>query len=119
MEVLSFILGVTSILLILGVIYIINMTQTQKKLKLEIENNQRLIQSLHQEFKRSDEMDNRRIDGEIDRVNRLYDELSRLISTLDSNVNRKFESINQKIEDVETNGCEPVKKKKKKKRKVL
>ena len=64
-------------------------------------------------------MDNRRIDGEIDRVNRLYDELSRVISTVDSNVNRKIDSINQKIKDIEKNGCEPVKKKKKKNRKVL
>jgi archaellum component FlaC len=112
MEVLSFILGVTSVLLILGVIFIVDMTRTQKKLKSKVEKNQKFIDSLYQELNRNVELVNRRIDGEIDRVNRLYDELSRLISTVDSNVNRKIDSINQKIEDIENNGCKPVKKKK-------
>ena len=112
MEVLAFILGVTSILLILGVIFIIGMVKTNKELKTKVGDNQKLIESIHRDLNRNAELDNRRIDIEIDRVNRISDELSRLISTVDSNVNRKIESINQKIEDIEKNGCEPVKKKK-------
>lgn len=103
MELLSFILGVTSVLLIFGVIYIINMSKTQKKLKDSLKNNTKLIDSLSNDLSRNIEMDNRRIDGEIDRVNRLYEELSKLISTVDSNVNRKIDSINQKIKDTEKN----------------
>lgn len=103
MELLSFILGVTSVLLIFGVIYIINMSKTQKKLKESLKNNTKLIDSLSNDLSRSFEVDNRRIDGEIDRVNRLYAELSKLISTVDSNVNRKIDSINQKIKDTEKN----------------
>jgi archaellum component FlaC len=112
MDLLSFILGITSILIILGVIFIVDMTRTHNKLKVKVENNQKLIESIHRDLNRNVELDNRRIDSEIDRVNRLYDELSRLISTVDSNVNRKIDSINQKIEDIENNGCKPVKKKK-------
>lgn len=79
------------------------MSKTQKKLKESLKNNTKLIDSLSNDLSRSFEVDNRRIDGEIDRVNRLYAELSKLISTVDSNVNRKIDSINQKIKDTEKN----------------
>ena len=100
MELLSFILGVTSVLLIFGILYIINISKTQNKLKKSIENNTKLVDSLSIDLGRSVEMDNRRIDGEIDRVNGIHRELSQLISTVDSNVNRKIDTMNKKIGEI-------------------
>lgn len=119
MDILSFALGVISILIILGVIYIITLKSSVKNLTKKYETHDELISNLQSKINENSRLDNTRIDGEIDRVNRIFSDLSTQVTTLDSNVNRKLQVINERLETIQNEGCDPVIKEKKKKKKVL
>jgi peptidoglycan hydrolase CwlO-like protein len=119
MDILSFTLGVTSILVILGVIYIITLKSSINKLTNNYKNLKQFVSQMGNDIQRNSELDNRRIDGEIDRVNKLFSESSKQITTLDLNIDRKLQSVNEKLETIQTEGCDPVNEKKKKKNKKM
>jgi hypothetical protein len=97
-QILAFVLGVGIALLGWGVVVAFRTASKvakQEKQLTEIEN----------WISRNDELVNRRIDQEVDRVNKLY---SDCISFTDSRVDK----LEQKLTSINNDGCEPVKKKK-------
>ena len=97
-QILAFVLGVSIALFIWGVVVVFKTASKvvkQEKQLTEIEN----------WISRNDELVNRRIDQEVDRVNKLH---SDCISYTDSRVDK----LEQKLTSIDSNGCEPVKKRK-------
>jgi len=96
-QILAFVLGVSAVAFIWVVVVASKTSKQVKALKAnEIE--------ITSWIQRNDELVNRRIDQEIDRVNRLY---SDSISFTDSRVDK----LEQKLTSVNKDGCKPVKKK--------
>jgi septation ring formation regulator EzrA len=95
-QILAFVLGVSIALFIWGVVVVFKTASKvvkQEKQLTEIEN----------WISRNDELVNRRIDQEIDRVNNLHKDS---ISFTDSRVDR----LEQKLTSIDNDGCKPVKK---------
>jgi hypothetical protein len=96
-QILAFVLGVGIALLGWGVVVAF---RTASKVK----NHEKELTDMVNWISRNDELVNRRIDQEIDRVNRLHKDS---ISFTDSRVDR----LEQKLSSIDNDGCEPVKKK--------
>jgi septation ring formation regulator EzrA len=97
-QILSFVLGVGIALLGWGVVVAFRTASKLTKQEKELTEIQNWIS-------RNDELVNRRIDQEIDRVNNLHKDS---ISFTDSRVDK----LEQKLTSIDNDGCEPVKKKK-------
>ena len=95
-QILAFVLGVSAALLVWGVVVAF---KTASKVR-EIE---KQFQALYTELSQRDELVNRRIDQEIDRVDQIYKEC---IKYTDSRVDK----LEAKILSVDKDGCEPTKK---------
>jgi hypothetical protein len=96
-QILAFVLGV-GIVISLGIVIVMFKT---KKLA---EQNETSIRNIEEWVSRNDEMVNRRIDQEIDRVNSLY-------SDSISFTNSRVDKLEAKLTSVNKDGCKPVKKK--------
>jgi hypothetical protein len=96
-NILAFILGV-------GIVISLGMVIVMFKTKKLAEQNETSIRNIEEWVSRNDEMVNRRIDQEIDRVNRLY-------SDSISFTNSRVDKLEQKLTSVNKDGCKPVKKK--------
>ena len=96
-QILAFVLGVSAVAFVWVVVVAF---KTASKVK-EIE---RAISEQQDWILRNDEMVNRRIDQEIDRVNSLY-------SDSISFTNSRVDKLEQKLTSVNSDGCKPVKKK--------
>ena len=106
METISFVLGMASVVVvaiaIVAVVALFKVVRLNKRL-IELENNQYTeIQHIYNNIEQHSIMDNRRIDGEIDRVNIIADNVYK---TMDS----RFDKLETKLMDTIKNGCEPVK----------
>jgi hypothetical protein len=97
-QILAFVLGVGIALLGWGVVVAFRTASKVAKQEKQLTDIENLIS-------RNDELINRRIDQEIDRVNNLHKDS---ISFTDSRVDR----LEQKLSSIDNDGCEPVKKKK-------
>jgi hypothetical protein len=97
-QILAFVLGVGIALLGWGVVVAFRTAKQVEALKA---NETEITSWIH----RNDELVNRRIDQEIDRVNNLHKDS---ISFTDSRVDK----LEQKLTSIDNDGCEPVKKKK-------
>jgi septation ring formation regulator EzrA len=97
-QILAFVLGVGIALLGWGVVVAFRTASKVAKQEKQLTDIENLIS-------RNDELVNRRIDQEIDRVNNLHKDS---ISFTDSRVDR----LEQKLTSIDNDGCEPVKKKK-------
>ena len=95
-QILAFVLGVGIALLVWGVVVAFKTVKKVKQIEQMITGHQEWIL-------RNDELVNRRIDQEIDRVNRLHQDS---ISFTDSRVDK----LEAKILSVDKDGCEPTKK---------
>ena len=95
-QILAFVLGVSAALLVWGVVVAF---KTASKVR-EIE---KQFQALYTELSQRDELVNRRIDQEIDRVDQIYKEC---LKHTDSRVDK----LEAKILSVDKDGCEPTKK---------
>lgn len=95
-QILAFVLGVSAALLVWGVVVAF---KTASKVR-EIE---KQFQALYTELSQRDELVNRRIDQEIDRVDQIYKEC---IKYTDSRIDK----LEAKILSVDKDGCEPTKK---------
>jgi hypothetical protein len=96
-QILAFVLGVGIALLAWGVVVAFRTASKVRELEKAISGNQDWI---HQ----NDQSVNRRIDQEIDRVNRLY-------SDSISFTNSRVDKLEAKLTSVNKDGCKPVKKK--------
>jgi hypothetical protein len=96
-NILAFILGV-------GIVISLGMVIVMFKTKKLAEQNETSIRNIEEWVSRNDEMVNRRIDQEIDRVNRLY-------SDSISFTNSRVDKLEAKLTSVNKDGCKPVKKK--------
>jgi septation ring formation regulator EzrA len=95
-QILAFVLGVSGALLVWGVVVAFKTAKLAKQ-------NEQSILNIEQWVHRNDELVNRRIDQEIDRVDRLHQDS---ISFTDSRVDK----LEAKILLVDKDGCEPTKK---------
>jgi septation ring formation regulator EzrA len=96
-QILTFVLGVSGALLVWGVVVAF---RTAKKVAKQ----EKQLTDIENWISRNDELVNRRIDQEIDRVNNLHKDS---ISFTDSRVDR----LEQKLSSIDNDGCKPVKKK--------
>ena len=96
-QILTFVLGAGIALFVWGVVVVFKTVKEVKQIEQTITGHQDWIL-------RNDELVNRRIDQEIDRVNNLHKDS---ISFTDSRVDR----LEQKLSSIDNDGCEPVKKK--------
>jgi len=116
METTSFLLGMISVLSLVGVVVVSKMINSIKSLKGELLITKNKLKSVLDDSSRDDKLIHKRIDGEIDRVNGFVSTLSNQISVLDTNIHRLVDSRLDKLESklMETikNGCDPVKEKK-------
>jgi sensor domain CHASE-containing protein len=96
-QILAFVLGVGAVAFVWVVV--VAFKTASKVTQIE-----RAITEQQDWISRNDEMVNRRIDQEIDRVNRLH---SDCVSFTDSRVDK----LEQKLTSINSDGCEPVKNK--------
>jgi hypothetical protein len=89
--IIGFFLGVVMVLGILGVVVMVRMYSDIKKLK-------RLVKS-QEEINREDNLIiHRRIDGEIDRTNKLYEETNRYINSRMEGVSRDIDEVYRQMD---------------------
>jgi hypothetical protein len=104
--IIGFFLGIVMVLGILGVVVMVRMYSDIKKLK-------RLVKS-QEEINREDNLIiHRRIDGEIDRTNKLYEETNRYINSRMEGVSRDIDEVYRQMDsrlDKLTNKLNPAKK---------
>jgi len=84
-------LGMVMVLGILGVIVMVRMYSDIKKLK-------RLVKSQEEVIREIDLSINRRIDGEIERTNKLYEDLTRYINLRMDETSRNFDEVYQQMD---------------------
>ena len=84
-------LGMVMVLGILGVIVMVRMYSDIKKLK-------RLVKSQEEVIREIDLSINRRIDGEIERTNKLYEDLTRYINSRTDETSRNFDEVYQQMD---------------------
>lgn len=95
-QILAFVLGVSAVAFVWVVVVAFKTAKLAKQ-------NEESIRNIEEWISRNDEMVNRRIDQEIDRVNRLHTDS---IAFTDSRVDK----LEAKILSVDKDGCEPTKK---------
>ena len=99
-------LGMVMVLGILGVVVVVRMYSDIKKLKV-------LVKSQEENIREDNLNIHRRIDGEIDRTNKLYEETNRYINSRMENVSRDIDEVYRQMYsrlDKLTNKLNPVKK---------
>jgi hypothetical protein len=85
---------------ILGLIFLYNMWKKIKKLDKKNTSNKKLINALFNSILRNDELVNRRIDGEIDRTNKMYTETNIYINDRINEVLKKFSEPTNNVKQV-------------------
>jgi septation ring formation regulator EzrA len=95
-QILAFVLGVSAVAFVWVVVVVFKTAKLAKQ-------NEQSIRNIEEWVHRNDELVNRRIDQEIDRVNRLHQDS---ISFTDSRVDK----LESKILSLDKDGCEPTKK---------
>ena len=91
-------LGMVMVLGLLGVVVMVRMYSDIKKLKRRLRSQEEINQSLYQRISEIDGMINRRIDGEIDRVDRLYTETNMYINSRMDDTSRNFDEVYQQMD---------------------
>jgi predicted Holliday junction resolvase-like endonuclease len=99
-------LGMVMVLGILGVIVVVRMYSNIKKLKGLVRTQQEIINNIYLRIDEVDQMINRRIDGEIDRTNKLNETMNRQITAYVDEIYRFVDSRLDKL----TNKLNPSKK---------
>lgn len=99
-------LGMVMVLGILGVIVVVRMYSNIKKLKGLVRTQQEIINNIYLRIDEVDQMINRRIDGEIDRTNKLNETTNRQII---ADVDGIYKFVDSRLDKI-TNKLNPVKK---------
>lgn len=106
-------LGMVMVLGILGVVVMVRMYSNIKKLKGLVRTQQEIINNIYLRIDEVDHSIHRRIDGEIDRTNKLNEETNRYIGNRMEDTSRNFEEVYRNMDsrlDRLTNKLNPVKK---------
>lgn len=90
-------LGMVMVLGILGVVVVVRMYSNIKKLKGLVRTQQEIINNIYLRIDEVDQMINRRIDGEIDRTNKLNETMNRQITAHVDEVYRTIDSRLDKL----------------------
>jgi biopolymer transport protein ExbB/TolQ len=136
METIYFLSGVGAVLLILSIVFVSGLAKRVSKLESSLIDHEHSIEGVYKEISERDIQTNLRIDREIDRTDKMCDELHRdlnknleevyrdlskraenieqaisneakdIYSTIDSRVDK----LEQKLTSVNKDGCEPTKK---------
>lgn len=99
-------LGMVMVLGILGVIVVVRMYSNIKKLKGLVRTQQEIINNIYLRIDEVDQMINRRIDGEIDRTNKLNETMNRQITV---HVDEIYRFVDSRLDKL-TNKLNPSKK---------
>ena len=99
-------LGMVMVLGILGVIVVVRMYSNIKKLKGLVRTQQEIINNIYLRIDEVDQMINRRIDGEINRTNKLNETTNRHIRT---NIDEIYRFVDSRLDKL-TNKLNPSKK---------
>jgi predicted Holliday junction resolvase-like endonuclease len=99
-------LGMVMVLGILGIIVVVRMYSNIKKLKGLVRTQQEIINNIYLRIDEVDQMINRRIDGEIDRTNKLNETTNRHITT---NIDEIYRFVDSRLDKL-TNKLNPSKK---------
>lgn len=99
-------LGMVMVLGILGVIVVVRMYSNIKKLKGLVRTQQEIINNIYLRIDEVDQMINRRIDGEIDRTNKLNETTNRQIT---AHVDEIYRFVDSRLDKL-TNKLNPSKK---------
>lgn len=99
-------LGMVMVLGILGVIVVVRMYSSIKKLKGLVRTQQEIINNIYLRIDEVDQMINRRIDGEIDRTNKLNETMNRQIM---AHVDEIYRFVDSRLDKL-TNKLNPSKK---------
>jgi len=91
-------LGMVMVLGLLGVVVIVRMYSNIKKLKKGLRGQEEINQSIYRRFEELDQMINRRIDNEIDRVDKMYTETNRYINGRMDETSRNFDEVYQQMD---------------------
>jgi hypothetical protein len=106
-------LGMVMVLGILGVVVMVRMYSDIKKLKRLVRTQQEIINSIYSRIDDVDHSIHRRIDGEIDRTNKLYEEANRYTISRIEDTSRNLDEVYRQMDsrfDKLTNKLNPVKK---------
>ena len=95
-QILAFVLGVSAVAFIWVVVVVFKTAKLAKQ-------NEQSIRNLEEWLSRNDELVNRRIDQEIDRVNQIYNDCIR-------HTDSRVDKLESKLLSVDKDGCEPTKK---------
>ena len=95
-QILAFVLGAGGALLVWGVVVAFRTASKVKQIEKSIQNAEQWIH-------RNDELVNRRIDQEIDRVNQIYNDCIR-------HTDSRVDKLEAKLLSVDKDGCKPAKK---------
>ena len=114
-QTIAFVLGVLAVLAVAGVVSMFKTRVQIKDLYAEIEDLQKVFNELEREIHRDNEMLDRRIDQEIDRVNKVgntlhdyvdslnnhaQDEMNKLYAYIDSRTDKMADGISKHIADI-------------------
>ena len=91
-------LGMVMVLGLLGVVVMVRMYSDIKKLKRRLRSQEEINQSLYQRISEIDGMINRRIDGEIDRTDRLYTEVNKYINSRIDDTSLMFDEVYRQMD---------------------
>ena len=95
-QILAFVLGVSAVAFIWVVVVVFKTAKLAKQ-------NEQSILNIEQWVSRNDELVNRRIDQEIDRVNQIYNDCIR-------HTDSRVDKLEAKLLSVDKDGCKPAKK---------
>ena len=95
-QILAFVLGVSAVIFVWGIV--VAFRTARKVSNIEIS-----INDIYQLIRERDELVNRRIDQEIDRVDKIYSECIRYTDS-------RVDKLEAKLTSVDEDGCKPTKK---------
>jgi len=114
METIYFLSGVGAVLLILSVVFVSGLASRISELETEVGNLVDCLDSANQEISRRDQEAHIRIDQEIDRTNKMTEELEKIVSfevkEIYSTIDSRVDKLEAKLTSVDKDGCEPTKK---------
>jgi len=99
-------LGMVMVLGILGVVVVVRMYSSIKKLKGLVRTQQEIINNIYLRIDEVDQMINRRIDGEIKRTDEICTETNRYVN---KHIDEVYRTIDSRLDKI-TNKLNPVKK---------
>ena len=136
METIYFLSGVGAVLLILSVVFVSGLAKRVSKLEMTSTSHEHSIEGAYKEISERDMQTNQRIDRDIDRVDKMCEDLHRdlnknledahqdlskradgfdrtisnEISEIYSTIDSRVDKLEQKLTSVNKDGCEPTKK---------